>query len=123
MAAQARFADDRPRGLSIPQKALRNEDWLGRLEKIAMALADLNTLALTIRGQNTVDPVPRLLLSVQPEAALDAQALVTELQNGTPSVNVDPTQVDRGIVTIDPTCLQDHEVNTVAARVRALMSV
>ena len=104
-----------------PEK--RYARWLSRIEKIAMGLADLNTLKLTIRGDNTADPVPRLLLSVQPEARLDAQALVTELQNGTPSVNVDPTQVDRGIVTIDPTCLQDHEVNTVAARVRALLSV
>mgnify|MGYP003315419143 FL=1 len=104
-----------------PEK--RYARWLSRIEKIATGLADLDTLELAIRGDNTAAPVPRLLLSVRPEAGLDAQELVTALQNGTPSVNVDPTHVDDGTVTIDPTCLQDHEVNTVTARVRALLSV
>jgi hypothetical protein len=55
-------------------------------------------------------------------AAHSAFDLVLALQNGSPPIQADPTDVDRGIVAFNPICLKPGEPALVARAIRSLLA-
>lgn len=99
----------------------RHAQWLDRIRRLETRLRDLNNVSLILRDADDLEKVPLLELGLEPGATLDAFELTVCLQNGSPSINVDPAHADRGVVILNPMCLQDHEVETVADLLRDLL--
>ena len=49
--------------------------------------------------------------------------VVRALQDGTPSIHVDPSAVDQGRITIVPTALSPEHVSPIAGRLRELLGL
>lgn len=64
---------------------------------------------------------PRLELTIGEGAAISAVEFVRRLERGAPPVHVGQAEADRGLIGIDPFCLQPGEAEIVAARVVALL--
>lgn len=88
--------------------AKRHAAWLARLAEVQESLRSANKVQLTLvdRGPDTV---PVLDAKLDPSAGLDPLDLVIALQNGTPSIHVDPTAVRAGIIRFNPMALQPGE--------------
>jgi hypothetical protein len=52
---------------------------------------------------------------------LSALDLVIALQDGSPSIQIDPVLCEQGAITFSPMCLQPGEAEIVAASVRQLL--
>ncbi len=99
----------------------RHEQWLERLSRIETRLRDVNTLSLAIKNADDIERVPLLEIALVPGTSLDALDLITRLQNGAPSINLDPSLVDHGAVVVNPICLLEHQVDAVADGIRSLV--
>jgi L-seryl-tRNA(Ser) seleniumtransferase len=100
---------------------VRHGQWLDCLKRIEAGLRDVNTLSLAIKNADDVERVPLLEITLVPGTTPGALDLVTRLQNGSPSINVDPGLVDHGAVIVNPICVLDHQVDAVADGIRNLM--
>lgn len=98
--------------------AARHRRWLAAIKTLADALDKLPGTSLTLTGADNTDDVPLVELTLGKAAKLTALDLVIALQNGTPAIQADPAQCDRGIVGFNPMCLQNGEAEIVARAVR-----
>jgi len=80
-----------------------------RVERLAAQLGGA-------RGSIREGLVPKLAIEVA-----DGAAACLRLQNGTPSVHVDPSRVAEGILVINPVCLRDDELDALAQRLREVV--
>lgn len=88
----------------------RRGRWIERLRRIE---AKLGRQRVALRDGE----VPCLAVTLGAEAPW----AVTRMQNGVPSINVDPSEVDQGRIVINPMCLEDDQVDLLADRLRDLM--
>ena len=111
-----RVADVR-RGAEL---ARRNAQCTARLDEVEAALhADL---PISVRA-NVTSPgaEPRLQLTLKDSAPLSALELVIALQDGEPSIQLDPLEARRGVVIVVPTALREGEGTTIARRIAELL--
>lgn len=80
-----------------------------RVERLAAQLGGA-------RGSIREGLVPKLAIEVA-----DGAAACLRLQNGTPSVHVDPSRAAEGILVINPVCLRDDELDALAQRLREVV--
>ncbi|MBI2687036.1 MAG: aminotransferase class V-fold PLP-dependent enzyme [Acidobacteria bacterium] len=99
------------------QEETRRAVFLARVEKISNALSRLRNASVTVRDGMT----PKLALIVNPTHAKTAMEICVALQNGTPSIHVDPSQAAGGILVINPSCMADADVAPLTQRVRELL--
>ena len=88
----------------------RHVKWSARLQQLSKLLTGLNNATVSLRG----GAVPKLVLSTAPST--NAMAVCIALQNGQPSIQVDPTHAAEGELTINPSCLADGDLETLARR-------
>jgi D-glucosaminate-6-phosphate ammonia-lyase len=101
--------------------AARHQRWKALAEAIATGLDGLPCCTVRLDGIESVNEVPRVLVTLGRGAKVSAIELVTALQNGAPSIAADPTRYDEGIVILDPVCLQPGEPEQIAAAIRRLL--
>lgn len=94
--------------------AARHRRWLGQAQAVMAGLATLKGAKAVLTGADAIGEIPAIELTLGQGSPLGALDLVIALQNGTPSIHVDPTWCDRGMVVINPMCLQDGEAEQVA---------
>ena len=99
----------------------RHAQWLGRVREIEQRLRDVNAISLSLENADDIEQVPLLRVALHAGIGPSAAELTTQLQNGSPSVNVDPTLADDGVIIVNPMCLKDQEVEIVADRLRAFL--
>ncbi|MSP82396.1 MAG: hypothetical protein EXQ94_05565 [Alphaproteobacteria bacterium] len=96
--------------------------WLRLANELAKGLEGLNNAVVRVLDEPR-RPVPMVELALDEAAArTTALALAKTLQDGDPSIHVDPSRVDDGIVLFGPACLGDGEPAIVARRVRQLLT-
>lgn len=100
----------------------RHAEWLDHLRRIETRLRDLNQVSISIRNVDTGDHVPLLEITLAHGTSLNALDLITRLQNGTPSINLDPSLIDQGTLIVNPICLQPHQTDAVADGIRNSVS-
>ena len=88
--------------------------WLARLERLAAALSSLRHATVTLRE----GLVPKLALTLLEGKAME---MCVQLQDGDPSVHVDPSQMESGTLLVNPCCLADDEVELLARRIREVI--
>ena len=88
----------------------RHVKWSARLLQLSKLLTGLNNATVSLRG----GAVPKLVLSTAPST--NAMAVCIALQNGQPSIQVDPAHAAEGELTINPSCLADGDLETLARR-------
>ena len=62
--------------------------------------------------------VPKLAITLMEGKAMKA---CVQLQDGDPSVHVDPLEVENGTLLVNPFCLADDEVELLARRIREVI--
>jgi L-seryl-tRNA(Ser) seleniumtransferase len=95
--------------------------WLALCRELVRAFEGLNHASARLLDDPR-RPVPMVELALDEAAAQGALALAKALQDGDPSIHVDPSRLDDNIVLFGPTCLRDGEPAIIARRVRALLS-
>ena len=88
--------------------------WLARIERLATALSSLRHATVTVRQ----GLVPKLVLTLVEGQAME---VCVQLQDGDPSVHVDPSQVESGILVLNPSCLADDDVDPLARRIHEVI--
>ena len=106
MVALRRFAADSDES--------RTATWQARVDNLALQLSGLKNAAISVRP----GLVPKLAIAVSAGSAKTALEICIELQNGEPSIHVDPSRVSDGTLIINPSCLEDADVPLLVQRVR-----
>jgi L-seryl-tRNA(Ser) seleniumtransferase len=102
--------------------AARHRRWLKLMQELQEGLRGLNGVKAELTGAADVEQVPQLVLTMNGAAALSALDLIIALQSGSPPIQADPTDVDRGIVAFNPICLKPGEPAIVARAVTLLLN-
>jgi D-glucosaminate-6-phosphate ammonia-lyase len=92
----------------------RRTAYIARIERLNAALSRLRNATVSIRDGMT----PKLAILVAPSSPKNAPDICLALQNGTPSIHVDPSQAPGGILVINPSCLADSDIDPMAQRIR-----
>lgn len=102
--------------------AERHAGWLTRLEEVAAVLRASNLLRVALVDEG-IDRVP-LLDAVIDEAAagIDALEAVIRLQNGSPSVHVDPAAAAQATLRFNPITLQPGQGRIAGERLLAVLA-
>jgi L-seryl-tRNA(Ser) seleniumtransferase len=102
--------------------AARHRRWLGQAQAVMASLGNLKGAKAVLTGTDAIEEVPVIELTLDKDSSLGALDLVIALQNGTPSIHLDPTWCDRGVAVINPICLQDGEPAQVARAISLALS-
>jgi L-seryl-tRNA(Ser) seleniumtransferase len=102
--------------------ASRHRRWLAHAQAVMAGLGKLKSAEAVLTGAHSTDEIPAIELTLDKNSALTAIDLVIALQNGTPAIHVDPTWCDRGMIVVNPMCLQDGEAEQVARAIRLALS-
>jgi D-glucosaminate-6-phosphate ammonia-lyase len=94
--------------------AARHARWIKDCKKVAAALAGYTA---TVMGGNDISVVPTVEITPDPKR-LSAKALCLRLQNGEPSIIIDPAFRERGVVTVNPMCLKPGEAEIVGEAIK-----
>lgn len=94
--------------------ARRRLVWLARIERLAAALSTLGNATVVVRD----GLLPKLAITLMEGKAMQA---CVQLQDGDPSVHVDPLEVENGTLLVNPFCLADDEVELLARRIREVI--
>jgi L-seryl-tRNA(Ser) seleniumtransferase len=100
--------------------AVRHRRWRGMMETLANGLQGVPG-EVALHGIESAEEVPVVTLTLARGSRLSALDLVIALQNGSPSIQIDPLLCEQGTVTFNPMCLQSGEAEIVAASVRQLL--
>ncbi|MBI4551920.1 MAG: aminotransferase class V-fold PLP-dependent enzyme [Candidatus Latescibacteria bacterium] len=100
---------------------VRRQRWLRLMEGLASALQDIRHTEVSVVADRKRD-VPAVQLKLD-EALLGLSALdlITQLQDGEPSIHANPTRVSEGVVLFGPMCLKDGEPELIGLRVRMVL--
>lgn len=97
-------------------QAAKQDEWARRAERLATGLAD-RSVTTEITGGDGVSVAPEVSVSVDPdEAGITATELARTLREEDPRVFVGADGIGEGVVTLNPMCLTDEEVDYVLER-------
>ena len=102
--------------------AARHRRWLGLAQMVMSGLGGLKNATAELTGADSLEEIPSVVLTLDRNAPLSALDLVIALQNGSPAIHVDPTWTDRGMIAINPVCLQEGEAEPVARAVKLALA-
>jgi len=91
---------------------VRHQEWLSVVHHLAAGLRGVSQLKVSVRE----GLVPKLVLGLE-----NARDVCRELQNGEPSIHVDPAYVEDGQLVLNPMCLAEGDLDRVVERIRALV--
>lgn len=95
----------------------RHSRWLLTAKQLADRLASLEEVEVAVIGAGDARQVPKVELWFTRGFEEAAVRLVHALQDSSPPVHVDPTFLDRGVVTLNPVCLRPGEAQIIARMV------
>jgi L-seryl-tRNA(Ser) seleniumtransferase len=100
----------------------RQERWQVIIDTLVDALSGIphTTVSAVSDRKRTEIPTAQLALDVE-ALGITAMDLVIRLQNGTPSVHVNPSLVHEGIIVFGPACLKDNEPEIIGRQVRSIL--
>lgn len=101
--------------------AARHRRWVASAREIAEGLRGLNGVAVALTGETSTDEVPLVILTLNGDVGMTALDLINRLQSGTPNIQADPTDTDRGTVAFNPMCLRAGEAKVVAQTVKQIL--
>jgi D-glucosaminate-6-phosphate ammonia-lyase len=97
--------------------AVRHARWLKTTQEVASGCMGIAGVDLQISDAENSEGVPIVVMSLD-RARHDATFVISTLQNGKPSIHVDPGQREQNKVLINPICLKDGEAGIIAAALR-----
>lgn len=97
--------------------AVRHARWLKAAEEVANGCVGIAGIEVDIGDAEISEGVPLVILSLD-RATHDATLVISALQNGNPSIHVDPGQREQNKILINPMCLKDDEPGIIAAALR-----
>ena len=100
--------------------AARHARWRAPVEEAADVLRRSNLLQLRL-VDGGIEAVPLLEVAIAPACGLDAMGTAIALQDGLPSVHVDPAPAKRGAININPLALKPGEGRLAAERLLAVL--
>jgi len=100
--------------------ATRHARWLADARTMADGLGSPPDVEVTLRGTEDTGEVPTVELRFPRGGKGKALDVAHALRSSDPSMHVDPTFADRGVVTINPVALRPGEAGVVAATIAAL---
>jgi L-seryl-tRNA(Ser) seleniumtransferase len=100
---------------------VRHKRWLALMTELAEGLRGINGVKIELTGTANIAEVPSTILTLDSAAGIAALDLIVRLQSGSPAIQADPTDVDRGIVGFNPICMKPGEPAQVAQAVRTLL--
>ena len=103
-------------GLLVALERFAAESDDSRHQRWLQTLNELCTLLPGVECSLRLEAVPRLAL-----APHDAREASRALQNGSPAIHVDPSELHLGNLLINPTCLQKDDLPQLATALRAIM--
>jgi D-glucosaminate-6-phosphate ammonia-lyase len=101
--------------------AARHQRWRGLMETLMNGLQGVTGVKIALDGVDSMEEVPVVTLALERSSRLSALDVVIALQNGSPSIHVDPLLCEQGTVIFNPMCLQPGEPEIIAAAVRRLL--
>jgi D-glucosaminate-6-phosphate ammonia-lyase len=101
--------------------AARHQRWRGLMETLMNGLQGVTGVKIALDGVDSMEEVPVVTLALERSSRLSALDVVIALQNGSPSIHVDPLLCEQGTVIFNPMCLQPGEPETIATAVRRLL--
>ena len=102
--------------------AARHARWLADARTVADGLGSPPDVEVALCGADDTGQVPTVELRFPRGAKSKALDVVRALRSSDPSMHVDPTFADRGVVTINPVALRPGEAAIVAATIATLLA-
>jgi L-seryl-tRNA(Ser) seleniumtransferase len=93
--------------------------WHASCARMAEGLTELPGLEVTIRGRIEDETPPAVVLDFSTRTPAEVVALIRRLQDGEPSVRVNPAEWRRARILLNPACLRPGEAAIVVARIGA----
>jgi L-seryl-tRNA(Ser) seleniumtransferase len=95
----------------------RRAQWLAVAQRMVSATGPLRHGTVSLRDGS----VPKMAVAVEAGFAMSGSELCLALQNGRPSIHIDPSSAAGGTLMFNPTCLREGDVELIAHRLRALL--
>src|SRR4030095_9460523 len=96
----------------------RHDRLLGLVKRLDSATGSLRNARTEVR---TGGATPRFILTLASGFKMTGLAGCIALQNGTPSIHVDPSQAAGGIIGFSPACLRPEDPDPIGRRLRELI--
>jgi D-glucosaminate-6-phosphate ammonia-lyase len=97
--------------------AARHARWLKLADEVVNGCSGIAGIDVHLSDAENGDGVPLVVLLLD-RARHDATFVISALQNGKPSIYVDPSQREQNRILINPMCLKDDEPGIIAAALR-----
>jgi D-glucosaminate-6-phosphate ammonia-lyase len=101
--------------------SIRYSRWLRAAEEVANGCLGIVGIEVHIHDAENSEGVPLVVLSLD-KAKHDATFVMSALQNGNPSIHVEPCQREQNKILINPMCLRDGDPIFVAVAIRAALA-
>ena len=101
--------------------AVRHARWLKTAEEVANGCLGIVGIEVHIHDAENIEGVPLVVLSMD-KAKHDATFVISALQNGNPSIHVEPCQREQNKILINPMCLSDGDPKFVAVAIRKILT-
>lgn len=102
-------------------EAARNARLTALIDALAAALGSLAGIAIRRTSDTAHGGLPLLEVRLAPPLSLDAERLAARLRAQRPSVHVDDTAADQGVLMLVPTCLAAADVAPIRAAFAAAL--
>ncbi len=96
----------------------RHDRLLGLVKRLDSATGSLGNARTELR---TGGATPRFILTIERGFKMTGMDVCIALQNGTPSIHVDPSQAASGIIGFSPVCLRPEDPEAIGRRLRELI--
>ena len=101
----------------------RRQHWLELMSALHQALSPLPHAEAVLVNDPKRSEIPALHLRLDEDAiGKNALQMVCELQDGEPSIHVNPSLVSEGIIGFGPLCLNEEELPPIARRLGELLT-
>src|SRR5947208_8854601 len=96
----------------------RHDRLLGLVKRLDSATGSLRYARTEVR---TGGATPRFILTLERGFKMTGMDVCIALQNGAPSIHVDPSQAAGGIIGFSPACLRPEDPDAIGRRLRELI--
>jgi L-seryl-tRNA(Ser) seleniumtransferase len=101
--------------------AVRHARWLKVANDLAAGCVGIAGTEVRIRDAENSEGVPLVVLALD-RARHDATSVILAIQNGAPSIHVDPGKREHNNILINPMCLRDDDPTTIATAIRKALT-